>query len=88
MGAVPLLIKLLDSQHMHVCEQAVWALGNITGDGSECRDYVISQGIIPPLLKFVNPSTQVPTLKTIYPLIESVGVTTLYLIHHSVCMYK
>lgn len=58
-GAVPLLIHLLTSSQSHVCEQAVWALGNITGDGSVCRDYVIAQGIIPPLLKFVNPNTQV-----------------------------
>ena len=58
-GAVPLLIRLLTSQHTHVCEQAVWALGNITGDGPECRDYVIAQGIIPCLLNFVNPNTPV-----------------------------
>ena len=58
-GAVPLLIRLLTSQHTHVCEQAVWALGNITGDGPECRDYVIAQGIIPCLLTFVNPNTPV-----------------------------
>ena len=58
-GAVPLLIRLLTSQHTHVCEQAVWALGNITGDGPECRDYVIAEGIIPCLLNFVNPNTPV-----------------------------
>ena len=30
-GAVPHFLKLLDSQNMNVCEQAVWALGNIIG---------------------------------------------------------
>lgn len=30
-GAVPYFIKLLESQHQNVCEQAVWALGNIAG---------------------------------------------------------
>ena len=58
-GAVPLLIQLLSSSHTHVCEQAVWALANITGDGPECRDYVIAQGIIAPLLRFVNADTPV-----------------------------
>lgn len=58
-GAVPLFVQLLSSPHIYVCEQAVWALGNITGDGPECRDFVIGQGIIPPLLSFVNPNTPV-----------------------------
>ncbi len=58
-GAVPLLIKLLHSSQPHVCEQAVWALGNITGDGASCRDYVISEGIIEPLLSFVHANTAV-----------------------------
>lgn len=58
-GAVPRLIVLLDSDQAYVSEQAVWALGNISGNGSECRDYVISQGIIPPLLKFVRTNTEV-----------------------------
>lgn len=30
-GAVPPFIKLLESSHHNVCEQAVWALGNIAG---------------------------------------------------------
>ena len=30
-GAVPWFVKLLESQHHNVCEQAVWALGNIAG---------------------------------------------------------
>ena len=30
-GAVPLFLKLLESPHQNVCEQAVWALGNIIG---------------------------------------------------------
>lgn len=30
-GAVPAFIRLLSSTNMAVCEQAVWALGNIAG---------------------------------------------------------
>lgn len=30
-GAVPNFVKLLSSPHHNVCEQAVWALGNIAG---------------------------------------------------------
>lgn len=30
-GAVPLFLELLSSGNMNVCEQAVWALGNIIG---------------------------------------------------------
>ncbi len=30
-GAVPLFLRLLESPHQNVCEQAVWALGNIIG---------------------------------------------------------
>lgn len=30
-GAVPKFIKLLESDQSNVCEQAVWALGNIAG---------------------------------------------------------
>ena len=41
-----------------MCEQAVWALGNIAGDGTEFRDLVTEQGIVKPLLDLVDsPST-------------------------------
>uniref|UniRef100_A0A2I3GR37 Importin subunit alpha n=1 Tax=Nomascus leucogenys TaxID=61853 RepID=A0A2I3GR37_NOMLE len=50
------LIKLLSSHNVAVCEQAMWALGNIPGDGLEFRDNVISSNAIPHLLTLISPT--------------------------------
>uniref|UniRef100_A0A8C8LS82 Importin subunit alpha n=1 Tax=Oncorhynchus tshawytscha TaxID=74940 RepID=A0A8C8LS82_ONCTS len=63
--AVPLFLRLLQSPHQNVCEQAVWALGNIIGDGPQCRDYVISLGVVKPLLSFINPSIPITFLRNV-----------------------
>jgi len=55
-GAVPYFVKLLSSEDANVCEQAVWALGNIAGDGPTLRDSVISAGILKPLLSLAESS--------------------------------
>ncbi|NXE07884.1 IMA5 protein, partial [Lophotis ruficrista] len=34
--------------------QAVWALGNIAGDSTMCRDYVLDCNILPPLLQLLS----------------------------------
>ncbi|XP_078470087.1 importin subunit alpha-4 isoform X3 [Lampetra planeri] len=64
-NAVPLFLKLLHSPHQNVCEQAVWALGNIIGDGPQCRDYVISLGVVKPLLAFINPAIPITFLRNV-----------------------
>ncbi|XP_063844961.1 importin subunit alpha-3-like [Scylla paramamosain] len=58
-GAVGVLVGLVSTGSGDVREQAVWALGNIVGDGARCRDVVLKQGVIPPLvdLLHVNVST-------------------------------
>lgn len=64
-GAVEHFLRLLDSPHQNVCEQAVWALGNIIGDGPQCRDLVINLGVVDPLLKFINPDIPISFLRNV-----------------------
>ena len=53
-GAVPYFVQLLSSEDDNVCEQAVWALGNIAGDGPLLRDEVVKHGILKPLLSLAE----------------------------------
>ena len=53
------------SQDLNVSEQAVWALGNIAGDGSELRDLVTNLGILQPLLGLVKLGTSDAFLRNV-----------------------
>ncbi|XP_059080925.1 importin subunit alpha-3-like [Tigriopus californicus] len=64
-NAVPLFLQLLSSSQQNVCEQAVWALGNIIGDGPHLRDYVIGLGVVQPLLSFINPEIPISFLRNV-----------------------
>ena len=50
---IPNRITVGGVKRMNLLLQAVWALGNIAGDSPECRDYVLSEGILVPLLQLV-----------------------------------
>jgi len=64
-GAVPHFINLMSSPNMKVCEQAVWAIGNIVGDGPQFRDYCIELGVVSPLLSFVRPDIPINFLQNV-----------------------
>lgn len=62
-GALPKLVGLLNSPDMRVKEQAVWALGNIVGDGADLRDLVIAHGFVPALLNLIQPDIELGFLR-------------------------
>lgn len=64
-GAVAIFLELLGSTSENVCEQAVWALGNIIGDGPQLRDYCISLGVVAPLLKLIQPTISLSFLRNV-----------------------
>lgn len=64
-GAVLVFRDLLQSSAQNVCEQTVWALGNVIGDGPRLRDYCIKLGIVEPLLKLIRPEMPTTFLKNL-----------------------
>lgn len=56
-GAVPIFVQLLSSGSERVREQAVWALGNIAGDGPNCRNIVLNNKALEPLLMRLHEAT-------------------------------
>jgi hypothetical protein len=64
-GAIEHFLRLLKSPQQHVCEQAAWALGNIIGDGPQCRDAVIKLGVVEPLLQFIKPDIPISFLRNV-----------------------
>lgn len=62
-GVIPKLITLMASQDIRVCEQAVWALGNIIGDCAKFRDIVIGYQFVPALLNLIRPDVDLNFLR-------------------------
>lgn len=53
-GAVPKLVKLLQSNVSAAAEQSAWALGNIAGDGSIARDVVLGNGAVEAIIELLE----------------------------------
>lgn len=62
-GATPKLVRLLQSRDLRLCEQAIWALGNIVGEGAKYRDLVISYNFLPALVTWIRPGMEVGFLR-------------------------
>lgn len=64
-GIIPPLIALVSSTNMDICSQAIWAVGNLCGDGHVIRDLVVDQGFLPALISAIERfSDKPPFLKT------------------------
>lgn len=46
-----------------LAEQAVWALGNVAGDSPSCRDLVLGNGALMPLLAQLNDKSKLSMLR-------------------------
>lgn len=53
-GAVDPLLELFDSPITKTVDQAVWCIGNISGDGPEIQKFLIDKGVIPKLVKMAD----------------------------------
>lgn len=62
-GGIPKMVNMLYSPDIKVCEQAVWALGNIVGDCAEFRDLAIAHNFVPALLASIKPDNPIAFLR-------------------------
>jgi len=64
-GAVPILIKLLDSPYNEVKIQCVLALGCIAAHNPECRDHLLRQNVVLAIRNLVSGQFPVELLKAV-----------------------
>ena len=53
-GTVEAFVKLLNSKNIEVVEQAIWGLGNLAGDNTKIRDFVINAGAVNPIADMLD----------------------------------
>lgn len=51
------------SSFPHIQDQCCWALGNLAGDGPECRDTLLAQGALQPMVNLLEVSDKVYPLR-------------------------
>uniref|UniRef100_A0A2K6UPV0 Importin subunit alpha n=1 Tax=Saimiri boliviensis boliviensis TaxID=39432 RepID=A0A2K6UPV0_SAIBB len=73
-GAIPAFISLLASPYAHISEQALWALGNIAGDGSVADDPFLALLAVPDMSS-LNPAPQLDA-------VEQILTTLVRFLHH------
>jgi len=59
---VPFFLEFLKSKNLDTYEPALWALGNIIGDGPLLREFVIRMGVVQPLVSFTQRNVPSPIL--------------------------
>lgn len=52
-GALPRIIKLIDSTDEDLQENALWTMANIAGDSKKLRDMLFSSNVLEPILKLL-----------------------------------
>lgn len=59
------MIRLMLTPAENLCEQAIWAISNIIGDGPDLRDSVIEMGFVQVLVTFVQPHVSLSLLRNV-----------------------
>eukprot|EP00039_Didymoeca_costata_P030006 m.27508 g.27508 ORF g.27508 m.27508 type:complete len:495 (-) comp7902_c0_seq2:155-1639(-) len=79
MVTAPMLVVMLENSSQLLQDQAAWALGNMAGDGPECRDAILAHGVSSHIIRLIG-SSSVNVMKAsaflLSNLIRGVGADT------------
>ena len=53
-GIIPILLNLIQNKFPQIAEQAIWAMGNISGDSEYIKNLILKEDILPTLLFAFN----------------------------------